>query len=97
MTIIIANIDKIHTKYRSSHRVFYRCSIKISQIAPEKTRVGESVFNKVYEKVTPMQVFTSEISKILRIPILKNIYLWTTVSENTSRGAIELHLKVFTF
>ena len=77
MTIIIANIDKIHTKYRSSHRVFYRCSIKISQIAPEKTCVGESVFNKVCQKVTPMQVFTTEIFKNF-----KNTYFEEHLSVN---------------
>ena len=41
--------------------------------------------------------FPVKFSKILRTPILKNIYLWTTVSESTLRGAIKLHLKVFAF
>ena len=40
-------------------------------------------------------MFYSEIFEVLRTPVLKNIYLRTTVFENNSRGAIELNRKVF--
>ena len=71
--------------------------IKILQILLEKTCVGLLFLINFIKKRLRHGCFTVKFLKILRTTVLKNIHLWTTVSENNSRGAIELHLKVFAF
>ena len=46
MKIIVANIGKIHTEYRSNHR---SCSIKISQIVLGKAYVGVVFTGEIFE------------------------------------------------
>ena len=56
----------------------------------------ESVFNKVYLKETPAQVFSGEVCESFKNTYFEK-HMWTIVSENTSRETIELHNKVFAF
>ena len=90
MRILIANIDKVLTKYRNSHRSHHFPKFR------RRKPVLESVFNKVYLKETPAQVFSGEICENFKNTYFEK-HLWTIVSENTSRQAIELQLKVFAF
>ena len=69
--------------------------LRLSQISQEKTCV-RSVFNKVYLKETPAQVFSGEICENFKSIYFEKL-LWTIASQNTSREAIELSLKVFAF
>ena len=46
--------------------------LKIWEISQENT-VLESLFKKVYQKEAPTEVFSCEISEILRTLVLKNI------------------------
>ena len=98
MIILMANIDKVPAEYSSSHRRYSneKVFIEISQISLEKNLCGSLFVIKFIHKKLQNRCFPVKFWKILT-PILKNMYLWTTVSENISRVANELHLKDFAF
>ena len=55
---------------------------------------AEKCFANFTEKNLRWSIF---LIKLVKKRLQHKCFLWTTVSENTSGGAIDLHLKVFAF
>ena len=97
MRILIAHITKVLTEYRSSYqdRSYIKKVLKTFADFTGGNLYWSLFLIKFIKKRFQYRCFPVKFAKILREPVLKNIK--TTVSENTSRGGIELYLKVFAF